>query len=58
LVQLVEEGLIKNVGGMTLQIVQVPVERWAYEIKNRDDMWQSEFVVGKVHKKEEIEAGQ
>jgi hypothetical protein len=45
LIAILEEKKITNIGGWTLEVCEVPVEDWAYEIVKQDDHWGSETIV-------------
>lgn len=44
LIEIIEEDKIKNIGGWTLEVVEVPVEKWSWYIENLNDHWRSETV--------------
>jgi hypothetical protein len=44
LIDILEEGKIKNIGGWNLEVVRVPVEDWTYEVTNANDHWGSEEI--------------
>lgn len=48
LIKIVKEGKLKNIGGWTLVVAEVPEEDWAWEIKQESDHFRSEYVVGAV----------
>lgn len=46
LIEILEEGKIKNIGGWTLHVYDVPIEKWAYKICKAEDMFGSEYIQG------------
>jgi hypothetical protein len=46
LVDLVKENRLQNIGGWTLRVVEVPVEKWAYTLEQVEDAYGSEYVQG------------
>lgn len=44
LIEIIEENKIKNIGGWDLDVVEVPIEEWAWHIENLRDHWRSEIV--------------
>ncbi len=46
LINIIENEKVKNIGGWELCVVKVYVEPWTYKIRERDDMYGSEYVDG------------
>jgi hypothetical protein len=49
LIKIVKEGKLKNIGGWTLVVAEVPEEDWAWEIKQESDHYRSEYIVGAIN---------
>ena len=48
LIDIIEEGKLKNIGEWTLQVCTVFVEEWSYKIYSMDNAVGSEYIVGEV----------
>jgi hypothetical protein len=44
LIDIIEEDKIENIGGWTLEVVDVPIENWSYKICKSDDHWGCEYI--------------
>ena len=44
LIEIIKESKLKNTGGMDLVIYQVPVEDWAFKIREEKDFWGCEYI--------------